>query len=155
MARIYPLPTEAQQLTHNIIYQHPTKLCDIVMKGGVTSGIVYPLGVCQLAKTYTFEDVGGTSAGAIAAAATAAAELGRHSDNGGFGRIARLPRELGAEGKLLSLFQPQPGTRRLFALAIAFVGSKRGRIPRVVAAMSRSFGPISCPVAARSARITA
>ena len=26
--------------------------CDIVMKGGITSGVVYPLAVCELAKVY-------------------------------------------------------------------------------------------------------
>jgi predicted acylesterase/phospholipase RssA len=43
------------------------------MKGGVTSGIVYPLAVCELAKEFRFVNIGGTSAGAIAAAVTAAA----------------------------------------------------------------------------------
>ena len=55
----------------------PTLECDIVMKGGITSGVVYPLAVVELAKTYRFRNIGGTSTGAIAAAATAAAELGR------------------------------------------------------------------------------
>lgn len=48
--------------------------CDIVMKGGITSGIVYPRAVSELAKSFHFKNIGGTSAGAIAAAATAAAE---------------------------------------------------------------------------------
>jgi hypothetical protein len=47
------------------------------MKGGITSGVVYPLAACELAKAFRFKNIGGTSAGAIAAAATAAAELGR------------------------------------------------------------------------------
>jgi predicted acylesterase/phospholipase RssA len=55
----------------------PTKYCDIVMKGGVTSGVVYPLAVAELSGMYAFKNVGGTSAGAIAAAATAAAEFRR------------------------------------------------------------------------------
>ena len=50
--------------------------------------------MCELAKTYTFRCVGGASAGAIAAAATAAAEYGR--DKGGFKVLAELPAWLGA-----------------------------------------------------------
>ena len=37
--------------------------CDLVMKGGVTSGIIYPSTVCELARTYRFRAVGGASAG--------------------------------------------------------------------------------------------
>ena len=42
------------------------KYCDIVMKGGVTSGVVYPGAVCELAKHYQFKSIGGASSGAIA-----------------------------------------------------------------------------------------
>ncbi len=31
------------------------KKCDIVMKGGITSGIVYPGVVCKLAEKYQFQ----------------------------------------------------------------------------------------------------
>ena len=58
-------------------YQRPPKQCDLIMKGGVTSGVVYPPAILELAKDYRFRSVGGTSAGAIAAAAAAAAEYGR------------------------------------------------------------------------------
>ena len=67
----------------------------MVMKGGITSGVVYPHAVCELAQVYRFRSVGGASAGAIAAAATAAAELGRRSDTGGFAELAALPDWLG------------------------------------------------------------
>jgi predicted acylesterase/phospholipase RssA len=50
---------------------------DLTMEGGTTSGVVYPLAVCELATSFRFRNVGGASAGAIAAALTAAAELGR------------------------------------------------------------------------------
>ena len=50
---------------------------DLTMQGGTTSGVVYPLAVCDLATAFRFRNVGGASAGAIAAALTAAAELGR------------------------------------------------------------------------------
>src|SRR4051794_35646095 len=75
--------------------------CDLVMKGGVTSGTVYPCAIARLAKRYRFRSIGGTSAGAIAAAAAAAAEYRRQSDPSGmsmdgFDQLARLPAELGA-----------------------------------------------------------
>jgi len=51
--------------------------CDLTMRGGVASAIVYPLAACGLAEHYVFRRIGGSSAGAVSAAATAAAELGR------------------------------------------------------------------------------
>lgn len=32
----------------------PLKECDIIMKGEITSGVVYPSAVVELAKTYRF-----------------------------------------------------------------------------------------------------
>jgi len=46
--------------------------CDLVMKGGITSGVVYPHAICELAQTYRLKQIGGASAGAIAAAAAEA-----------------------------------------------------------------------------------
>jgi predicted acylesterase/phospholipase RssA len=127
-------------------YSQPERSCDIVMKGGITSGVVYPLAVCELAQTYRFRNVGGTSAGAIAAAATAAAEYGR--GKGGFNELAGLPGWLGEGQNLRDLFQPQPGTRRLFAVLLASVegGWKKtlwaalGRYP--IAAAAGALGPL-------------
>src|SRR4051794_16677289 len=68
--------------------------CDIVMKAGITSGVVYPGAVVRLAKRYRFRSIGGTSAGALAAAAAAAAEYGRAA--GGFDKLATVPAELGS-----------------------------------------------------------
>jgi Patatin-like phospholipase len=39
--------------------------CDLVMKGGITSGIVYPLAIVEIAKAFRLRSIGGTSAGAI------------------------------------------------------------------------------------------
>lgn len=101
--------------------------CDVVMKGGITSGVIYPHAVCQLATTHRLRSVGGTSAGAIAAAAAAAAERGR--DGGGFVRLAQLPLWLaqpapagGSGTNLFGLFQPQRATRPLHRLAVAALG---------------------------------
>lgn len=103
------------------------RFCDLVMKGGITSGVVYPRAISRLAKEYRFRSIGGTSAGAIAAAVTAAAEYRRRKTGtrDGFDMLADLPDELqataatGGGTKLLSLFQPQPGTRRLFRVLVA------------------------------------
>src|SRR5438874_11437292 len=79
----------------------PAQECGIVMKGGITSGVVYPLAACELAKSYRFRRVGGTSAGAIAAAATAAAEYGRwRGTGGGFASLEALPGWLGEPSPL-------------------------------------------------------
>ena len=103
--------------------------CDIVMKGGITSGVVYPLAVCELAKVYRLRSVGGASAGAIAAAAAAAAEVGRAEGadaarGGGFLGLSRFPDELMEKQQdgtslLFHLFRPQPAARRIFALLMA------------------------------------
>ena len=51
--------------------------CDVTMSGGNALGLPYPLAACALAEHYVFRRIGGSSTGAVAAAATAAAELGR------------------------------------------------------------------------------
>jgi len=43
------------------------------MKGGITSGLVYPRAMARVARDYRIRSIGGTSIGAIAAALTAAA----------------------------------------------------------------------------------
>ena len=122
--------------------------CDLIMKGGITSGIVYPLAITEIAKAFRLRSIGGTSAGAIAAAAAAAAELGRQryqqgqlqQDPAGFAEIERLPEHLctpaasGRGTKLLALFRPVAPLRTLFDTFIAILDSK-GKSPwvRVVA----------------------
>lgn len=94
--------------------------CSIVMKGGITSGVVYPRAVAELAEKYRFKNVGGTSAGAIAAGMAAAAEFGRAS--GGFQRM--LDHASQANRILLSLFQPAPCLRPVFQALLATLGGK-------------------------------
>jgi Patatin-like phospholipase len=127
------------------VFARPERICDLVMKGGVTSGVVYPLALCELAKTYRFKNIGGTSAGAIAAAAAAAAEDGRRhgssagtgtaagvdpsaaaptTPSAGFDGLAALPAWIGQPGRLLRMFQPDPPTRALFALLMAGLNPK-------------------------------
>ena len=52
------------------------------MKGGITSGVVYPEAVLELHEDFDFRCIGGASAGAIAAAATAAAQFGEPAPAG-------------------------------------------------------------------------
>ena len=111
--------TQAEQTRE---FGNPQKVCDIVMKGGITSGIVYPLALAALAKDYRFSCIGGTSAGAMAAAAAAAAEYGRQTPNGGFERLRKAPAEIGPN--LLGLFQPTPGLKPLFGILVASLKGK-------------------------------
>lgn len=107
--------------------QEPPKdrFCDLVMKGGTTSGVVYPRAIAELSHYYRFRSIGGTSAGAIAAAVTAAAECQRRRTGSrkGFDQLKEIPDDLAREDvpgtrKLLTLFQPQPSMRRLFSVLI-------------------------------------
>ncbi len=119
-------------------YSEPTRSCDVVMKGGITSGVVYPHALCELARTYRFANVGGTSAGAIAAAGAAAAEYGR--DRGGFQKLAALPEWIGGGENLVGLFQPSPGTRSYHRLLMSGLGrTGAGKWLRVAGAALRSF----------------
>ncbi len=104
------------------------RFCDLVMKGGIASGVVYPRAIWRLSKTYHFHSIGGSSVGAIAAVIAAAAEYRRRCGRGdaGFELLGALPDYLGRRdsdedrSRLFKLFQPQSGTRRLFnVLALA------------------------------------
>lgn len=127
--------------------ESPKKYCDLVMKGGVTSGVVYPLAVQKLATEYWFKNIGGTSAGAIAAGVTAAAECQRRrtTKDAGFERVAELPQELGKNDFLLSLFRPDPTTRRVFEVLLAGMSAKQSNRSVWLAAVSKLvmnfFGP--------------
>jgi len=117
--------------------------CDVIMKGGITSGVIYPLAVCELAKVYRLRSVGGASAGAIAAAAAAAAEFGRAS--GGFEALERVPAELtvaspAGGSTLFRLFQPDARTAGLFAVCTAGIGfSGFRRLAALLGALLRWF----------------
>lgn len=141
------------------------KKCDLVMKGGITSGIVYPGAVLELAKDFEFVNIGGTSAGAIAATLTAAAEFRRQQGGGmaGFDAIADVPRRLSEKvdgrSRLLRLFQPEGETVPLFEIALAYLETKRwtAAVRAVVlafpssGAMAASIGLVLMVVAALAA----
>jgi hypothetical protein len=124
------------------------KKCDLVMKGGITSGIVYPGAVLELSREFRFANIGGTSAGAIAAALTAAAEYRRGGGGGdaGFEAIAKLPawmaERVGGRSRLLRLFTAPPETEGLFESALAYVeteGRPRTKALALLRALMRAF----------------
>lgn len=121
-------------------YGRPTKYCDIVMKGGITSGVIYPHAVCEIARTYRFRNIGGTSAGAIASVAAAAAEYGRQSAAGGFRKLAELPSWFGLNQNLFHLFQPQDRTRALYQLFTAPIGEGGGAVSNILGTVLSRFG---------------
>lgn len=103
----------------------PEQACDLVMKGGITSGVIYPRLIHELSKHYRFKNIGGTSAGAIAAAGCAAAEYARqHGQSGAFDKLSKLPGELAEpvrpsqRSRLLSLFQPHKDLRPHFTVLL-------------------------------------
>jgi predicted acylesterase/phospholipase RssA len=113
--------------------------CDILLNGGVASGVAYPWALLHLARHYRFKSVGGNSVGAMAATLAAAAEYGRcHGNDDAFEPLRYLPVKLAGEKvvngvpqtktKMLRLFQPSKSVQRLFDLFIAFIGwSNPGR----------------------------
>ncbi|WP_313243257.1 patatin-like phospholipase family protein [Stenotrophomonas sp.] len=117
------------------------RYCDLVMKGGITSGIVYPNAVLSLARQYRFKNIGGTSAGAIAAAVAAAAALGdrrRHAGQAveaqvGFPGLATVSAELSRRGFIYSLFQPAHGARTAYRLLVMLTG--KSSLPRKIACL--------------------
>lgn len=103
--------------------------CDLVMKGGITSGVVYPKAITEIAKTYRLRQIGGTSAGAIAAAFAAAAEFRRQKEierdgdpMAGFTEIEARAIELG--GSMKGMFQPAAQLESLHRMMMAALSEK-------------------------------
>lgn len=120
-----------------------TRYCDLVMKGGITSGVVYPLAAVELQREYRFRKLGGTSAGAIAAAAIAAAEHGKRTGRGSaYAGIETLPGWLGTN--LISLFQPSRRMRPILGLMLSASGHSPLRT--LIAAPSKT--PIAAGIGA-------
>jgi predicted acylesterase/phospholipase RssA len=109
-SNVNPAPRSAEAAQRNGL-----PFCNLVMKGGITSGIVYPPAVLKLKDRFRFSCVGGTSAGAIAAAVTAAAEYGR--DTCGFHRLRELNDALSKPGFMKGLFQAQKPVQPLMRAA--------------------------------------
>src|SRR5689334_9432276 len=125
----------------------PTKYCDLVMKGGITSGVVYPNAVLALSQEFRFKSIGGTSAGAIAAAATAAAAMGdRLKRSGGavgtyeptkigFEGLKQVADQLATKGFIFGLFQPARGLRNAYRTVVTLTG-RSGVLVKVLAVLA-------------------
>jgi hypothetical protein len=116
--------------------------CDLVMKGGITSGVVYPLAITELSRKYLFKNIGGTSASAVAAVITAAAEYARRRGNpSAYNQLAALPGELGKNNLLLNLFEPTTAAVRIFRVVLAAMKAKStaARIVRAFGALTYQF----------------
>jgi predicted acylesterase/phospholipase RssA len=114
--------------------------CDVVMKGGVTSGIVYPPAISELAKRFAFRNIGGTSIGAVAAGLAAAAELGRRKQiDGTFARLAAIPEELSASGAIVRLMAPDTSAKPVFAPLSAALFEGREMRPAILLGIWRAI----------------
>jgi Patatin-like phospholipase len=114
----------------------PEKECDLVMKGGITSGVVYPRAITTIADHYRFRNLGGASAGAIAAVAAAACEYRRNTGVvDAYKRLEEVGEEIKQEGFVQSLFQPTKEARPAFKLALELVTSKGSRLARLAKAV--------------------
>lgn len=107
---------------------HPPadRYCDLILNGGVASGVVYPWALVELARHFRFRRIGGNSVGAMAAAVAAAAEYGRCVGNDkAFEPLRQAPLDFATEevaGKspsgMLRLFQPGPGLAGWFEMLL-------------------------------------
>jgi len=138
------------------------KECDIVMEGGVTSGVVYPAFVARLATRFTLRSIGGASVGAVAAVAAAAAQYKRNrvrkeglppSQDDGFYLTACMPRRLRAmvdngarrTTRLFSLFQPCAALAPHFRVLAAALNA--GSTPRAAVCVLLAL-PVHFPLGA-------
>jgi predicted acylesterase/phospholipase RssA len=103
------------------------RFCDLVLKGGVVDGVIYPGVLTELAREYRFQSIAGTSVGAIAASLGAASEYARRfgSDDGFNEVLRKIPDELAkvpepatGQTKLRTLFQPDAGLERIFNVVV-------------------------------------
>jgi len=106
--------------------QTPAQNCDLVMKGGATSGVVYPAALQEIAGCFNLVGIGGTSAGALAAVVAAAAEYRRRrtGTRDGFAALEQVQTELAKPGRLKTLFRPDKDTRKLFKLVMKLLEHK-------------------------------
>jgi predicted acylesterase/phospholipase RssA len=105
----------------------PIRDCDVVLKGGITSGVAYGGVLIALGREFRLRNIGGTSAGAIGAAIAAAAEYRRQS--GGptsFAELLQAPvYELATPGFMESLVQPEKEGRPALRAGLALMRQRR------------------------------
>lgn len=132
---------------------HPEE-CDVVMEGGITSGVVYPAFIVGLSRYFQLRSIGGASVGAVAAVAAAAAQFRRNASRAGAAEGGADPFDklegLGAwlqdtqDGKtnLFKLFQPCRDLAPHFATLVAALNapSRTRAALRFAKAMMLRFG---------------
>ena len=130
------------------------RYCDLVLTGGVASGVVYPWAIVELARAFRFRNIGGTSVGAMAAALAAAAEYGRRTGAPApFETLRRTPAALGdglldGRTRMLSLFQANARGKRLIRLwGRLGIGQPHVKLGRVILEVLRAYA-LPCTVAA-------
>jgi predicted acylesterase/phospholipase RssA len=111
--------------------------CDLIMKGGTTSGVIYPKAILRLSEGlgdkpgYDFVNIGGTSAGAIAATFAAALQYAinkpARSDtpDAARSRFRERTDKLTEPYFLLNLFRPTNTTRELFEVFLCFLEKRK------------------------------
>jgi predicted acylesterase/phospholipase RssA len=132
-------------------YDSATLECDLVLEGGVTSAVIHAGLLVELGKTHRLRSIGGTSSGAVAAAAAAVAEALRthHNSGNGFVALERFIAQLAQQNRwgrtqLLRLFQPGQGLKATLDCLLAMLQLPWHRgvarlLPRAAFVLVRSF----------------
>lgn len=133
---------EARVAPKSPVISRPEKNCDIIMNGGLAGAFVYPAASVELAKTYRFKRIGGSSLGSVSAALTAAAEIGRGRENAGFEELSKIL-EWMKEGSqanlnLYDLLVPEKGTSKYFNALKKLKG--KSKLTDLIAAGRASMG---------------
>ena len=117
----------------------PHRECDLVLKGGIVSGVVHAGAIAELGREFRFRRIGGTSAGAIGAAVAAAAEYARSRDGRPemTGRLQLLIEDLTTQGFFPRLLQPFPAGRPVLAVLFALLRQERRPVLRAIVALWR------------------
>jgi len=118
----------------------PDKQCDLVMKGGITSGVVYPRAIRRITQDYRLLNIGGTSAGAIAAVVAAACEYRRQGDPTrgveptptAFDHLEAVTTEITQPGFIRGLFQATPAGKPVLDLGLALVTGSGSTVRRIL-----------------------
>jgi len=119
----------------------PQQECDLVMKGGITSGVVYPGAIRKIAGKYRLRNLGGASAGAIAAVAAAACEFRRNQGaENAYDVLREVSAEISQPGFVQGLFQPRPKARPAFDVALRLVTSSGSLNRRLLTALVSILG---------------
>jgi predicted acylesterase/phospholipase RssA len=107
-----------------------------VMKGGITSGAVYPKAIKRISTRYRLRNLGGTSAGAIAAVSAAACEYRRNQGvTDAFDVLDTVGGEISRPGFVERLFQPTQRARPAFSVGLRLTTTSGSPARRVVSAI--------------------